>query len=470
MENYDVVIIGAGPAGLTAGYELTKHNKKVLVLEKKPNVGGLAETKVFEKYRYDIGPHRFFTKNQEVYKLFLDMLGKDAVEVKRKTRILFKGSYFDYPLTPLNALFGLGIFESISIGFSYIFARIKSYLRISKIDNFEDWVIDKFGKKLYKNFFKNYTEKVWGIDCKNIGKDWADQRIKGLSLSTAIKFALFPNSKKRPKTLVDLFYYPKLGAGMLWEKFEDYLIGKNIEIKKNSKVIGVEKIDSHFTLEILSGENKEIINAKHIMFSNPLLQFIKFYKDNVPKKVLLAAEKLNYRNHISVHVTIDKKLFDDNWIYIHSPELKMARIADFTNFSESMSVDGHFPLTLEYFCFEDDTIWNDSKENIIEFGISELKNIFGDNFNVIHSEVTRNANAYPVIKTGYEDNIDIIRNWLRNIDNMTAIGRSGMFKYNNQDHAMATGLYAVRNYIGLGNFDPWEVNVDGEYHEEISNG
>jgi UDP-galactopyranose mutase len=146
----------------------------------------------------------------------------------------------------------------------------------------------------------------------------------------------------------------------------------------------------------------------------------------------------------------------------------MARIADFTNFSESMSVDGHFPLTLEYFCFEDDTIWNDSKENIIEFGISELKSIFGDNFNVVHSEVTRNANAYPVIKTGYEDNIDIIRNWLRNIDNMTAIGRSGMFKYNNQDHAMATGLYAVRNYMGLGNFDPWEVNVDGEYHEEIS--
>src|SRR6056300_1252885 len=194
MQNYDVVIIGAGPAGLTAAYELTKHNKKVLVLEKKAKVGGLAETKVFGKYRYDIGPHRFFTKNEEVYKLFLDMLGKDAVEVNRKTRILFKGSYFDYPLTPLNALFGLGVFESISILFSYIFARIKSYLRISKIDNFEDWVIDKFGKRLYKNFFKNYTEKVWGIDCKDIGADWAEQRIKGLSLSAAIKFALLPNS------------------------------------------------------------------------------------------------------------------------------------------------------------------------------------------------------------------------------------------------------------------------------------
>lgn len=468
MNDYDVVIIGAGPAGLTAAYELTKHNKKVLIVEKKPNVGGLAETKVFGKYRYDIGPHRFFTKNKEVYELFLKMLGEDAVEVKRKTRILFKGSYFDYPLTPLNALFGLGVFESISIGFSYIFARLKSYLKISKIENFEDWVIDKFGSKLFNNFFKNYTEKVWGIDCKDLGKDWAAQRIKGLSLSTAIKFALFPNSKKRPKTLVDLFYYPKLGAGMLWEKFEANLISKNIEIRKNSKVTSVDKIDNHLNIEIISNESTETIRAGHIMFSNPLLEFIKFYDDNVPDKVLTASKDLSYRNHISVHVTIDKKLFDDNWIYIHSPELKMARIADFTNFSKSMSVDGHFPLTLEYFCFEDDTIWKNSNEKITEFAISELKIIFEDHFNVIHSEVTRNANAYPVIKTGYEKNISVIRNWLSSVDNITAIGRSGMFKYNNQDHAMATGLYAVRDYMGHGSFDPWKVNIDGEYHEEIS--
>ena len=468
MNDYDVVIIGAGPAGLTAAYELTKHNKKVLIVEKKPNVGGLAETKVFGKYRYDIGPHRFFTKNKEVYELFLKMLGEDAVEVKRKTRIFFKGSYFDYPLTPLNALFGLGVFESISIGFSYIFARLKSYLKISKIENFEDWVIDKFGSKLFNNFFKNYTEKVWGIDCKDLGKDWAAQRIKGLSLSTAIKFALFPNSKKRPKTLVDIFYYPKLGAGMLWEKFEANLISKNIEIRKNSKVTSVDKIDNHLNIEIISNESTETIRAGHIMFSNPLLEFIKFYDDNVPDKVLTASKDLSYRNHISVHVTIDKKLFDDNWIYIHSPELKMARIADFTNFSKSMSVDGHFPLTLEYFCFEDDTIWKNSNEKITEFAISELKIIFEDHFNVIHSEVTRNANAYPVIKTGYEKNISVIRNWLSSVDNITAIGRSGMFKYNNQDHAMATGLYAVRDYMGHGSFDPWKVNIDGEYHEEIS--
>ncbi len=467
---YDLVIIGAGPAGLTAAYELTDSDKKVIILEKKSQVGGLAETKVFGNYRYDIGPHRFFTKNKEVYELFLKMLGKDAVEVNRKTRILFKNSYFDYPLTPLNALFGLGIGESIVIGFSYIFARIKSYLKISKINNFEDWVVDRFGRKLFNNFFKNYTEKVWGIDCKDIGSDWAAQRIKGLSLSTAIKFALFPNSKKRPKTLVDKFYYPRLGAGMLWEKFEDYVKEQGVEVAKNKKVTGVSNNGDNFKVTIEDNfGNQTSIDTKNIFFSNPLLEFIDIYDADVPESVINSAKSLNYRNHISVHVTIDKKLFDDNWIYIHSPNLNMARIADFTNFSDDMSEEGKYPLTLEYFCFEEDEIWNQNNSDIIDFALKELRNIFDEEFNVIHSEVSRNAKAYPVIKTGYQEYIDVIKNWLSGLHNITAIGRSGMFKYNNQDHAMATGLYAARTLLGHGEFDPWEVNVDGEYHEELNN-
>ena len=466
---YDLVIIGAGPAGLTAAYELSNSEKKVIVLEKKPQVGGLAETKVFGSYRYDIGPHRFFTKNKEVYQLFLEMLGSDAVAVNRKTRILFKNSYFDYPLTPLNALFGLGLGESIVIGFSYIFARVKSYLKISKINNFEDWVVDRFGKKLFNNFFKNYTEKVWGIDCKDIGSDWAAQRIKGLSLSTAIKFALFPNSKKRPKTLVDKFYYPRLGAGMLWEKFEEHITNKGINVTKNKKVTAVKRSGDNFMITYEDTEgNKTTIESKNVFFSNPLLEFIAIYDSEVPQSVIDSAKALNYRNHISVHITIDKKLFDDNWIYIHSPNLDMARIADFTNFSDDMSEAGTYPLTLEYFCFEDDDIWNKQNKDIIDFALNELRSIFDDEFNVIHSEVSRNANAYPVIKTGYQEHIDVIKDWLSDLPSITAIGRSGMFKYNNQDHAMATGLYAARTLMGQGDYDPWEVNVDGEYHEEVS--
>ena len=464
---YDVVIIGAGPAGLSAAHELSNSTKNILIIEKQKQVGGLAQTKVFDKYRYDIGPHRFFTKNEEVNKLFLDMLADDAVKVSRKTRILFKGSYFDYPLTPINALFGLGVLESIRIGFSYIYARIKSYLKISKIDNFEDWVIDRFGKRLYLNFFKNYTEKVWGIDCKDIGKDWAAQRIKGLSLSTAIKFALFPNSKKRPKTLVDEFYYPKLGAGMLWEKFEDSIINNGISIIKDSPVQEINKTQEGLEIIYKEKEKRVAIKTKNIFFSNPLLEFIKIFNTKIPEEVYMEANKLDYRNHISVHLTIDKKLFDDNWIYVHSPELKLARISDFTNFSEFMSANNEFPLTLEYFCFENDEIWNSSNQEIINFGLAELKAIFPVEFNILHSEVSRNAKAYPVIQTGFENSINIIKSWLKTQSEITAIGRSGMFKYNNQDHAMATGIYAARNYLGIGKYDPWEVNVDGEYQEEI---
>ncbi len=464
----DVLIIGAGPAGLSAAYELLNSKKKILIIEKKENVGGLAETKVFGDYRYDIGPHRFFTKNKEIYNLFLNMLGKDAVEVTRKTRILYKNSYFDYPLTPLNALFGLGLIESIRIGLSYVFARIKSYLKLTKINSFEDWVVDRFGKRLFNNFFKNYTEKVWGIDCKDIGKDWAAQRIKGLSLSTAIKFALFPNSKSRPKTLVDKFYYPRLGAGMLWEKFEDRILENKIEIYKNSSVVNIEKNQDYFEVTYKNKEKDEKkINTKNILFSNPLLEFLDIYQEEIPKKVRESAKELNYRNHISVHVTVDKKLFEDNWIYIHSPNIEMARIADFTNFSKDMAKEGTFPLTLEYFCFENDEIWLSENEKIIEFALKELSNIFNVAFNVLHASVSRNVKAYPVIKTGYESKIKIIKEWLDTEKNISAIGRSGMFKYNNQDHAMATGIYAARNILGLGNFDPWEVNVDGEYQEEI---
>ena len=467
---YDLIIIGAGPAGLSAAHELSKFEKKILIIEKKPQVGGLAETKVFGSYRYDIGPHRFFTKNDEVNDLFLKVLGDDAVEVSRKTRILFKNRYFNYPLTPLNALFGLGIFESISILISYIFARTKNYLKISKITNFEEWVVDRFGKKLFTNFFKNYTEKVWGIDCTDIGSDWAAQRIKGLSLSTAIKFALFPNSKKRPKTLVDKFYYPRLGAGMLWEKFEQQIIMKNIAITKEKVVTKVSTTKNGFIVSFKDSEgNENSEETKNVFFSNPLLEFIEIFDGNVPQNVIDSANSLNYRNHISVHISVDKKLFDDNWIYIHSPDVKMARIADFSNFSKEMASAGHHPLTLEYFCFENDEIWNKDNDQIIEYGLRELRSIFDNKFNVVHTAVSRSAKAYPVIKTGYQEHIDIIKEWLSSVSNLTAIGRSGMFKYNNQDHAMATGMYAARNLMGIGNFDPWEVNVDGQYHEEVSN-
>ena len=346
-------------------------------------------------------------------------------------------------------------------------SRIKSYLKLTQINNFEDWVIDKFGKKLYLNFFKNYTEKVWGIECKDIGKDWAAQRIKGLSLSSAIKNAFFPNSKNRPKSLVDSFYYPKLGAGMLWEKFENIVQDRGVEIKKETEVIEVKKKNNYFEVVLKSQKGTETVNAKHIFFSNPLLKFIEILDSDTPNQVIEACNKLKYRNHISVHLCIDQKLFKDNWIYIHSPDLKVARISDFTNFSSFMAPKGTYTITVEYFCFEDDSMWLLDQEKLIEFANSELKEIFNSDYKLIHSAVSKNKNAYPVINIGYESEIETIKKWIKNENSIFAIGRSGMFKYNNQDHAMATGLSAVRRYLGDKNYDPWDVNVDGEYHESL---
>ena len=256
---------------------------------------------------------------------------------------------------------------------------------------------------------------------------------------------------------------------MLWEKFEDILRNSGILVSKEKTVIGVKKSKKGFNVSYIDKDG-EIFNeeTKNIFFSNPLLEFINILDSDVPNKVLDSAKSLKYRNHISVHVTVDKKLFDDNWIYIHSPNLEMARIADFSNFSEFMSNKNTYPITIEYFCFENDSIWNNDNNLIIDFALKELKSIFGTEFNVVHSAVSRSAKAYPVIKTGYQEYIENIRDWLSSVPNITAIGRSGMFKYNNQDHAMATGLYAARTLLGNGEYDPWEVNVDGEYHEEFS--
>ena len=468
---FEEIIIGAGPAGLTAGYELVQLKKKsILIIEKHNHVGGLASTKVFGDYRYDIGPHRFFTKNEEIDSLFLKILGNDAVKVNRLTRIYYKKKYFNYPLTPINALFGLGFLNAFTIISSYGISRLKSYLKITKINNFEDWVVDRFGKKLFITFFKNYTEKVWGIDCKEIGKDWAAQRIKGLSLSSAIKNAFFPNSKSKPKSLINNFYYPKLGAGMLWEKFEDLLLNEQVEISKNSEVIKVSEVENEIEVTVRNKNNEiETYSCSQLFFTNPLLQFVKIFEDknSIPKNVIDATNSLKYRHHISVHITVDEKLFEDNWIYIHSPDIMAARISDFTNFSTSMSPKNTYTLTVEYFCFEEDELWSKSENDLIELGIEELKNIFQKDFNIIHSSVTKNKNAYPVISSGYENHINEIKKWLISKKNLSAIGRSGMFKYNNQDHAMATAIAAIRQYMGDTTYDPWSVNVDGEYHEIV---
>jgi protoporphyrinogen oxidase len=465
----DLVIVGAGPSGLAAAYEAVGRGAKALVLECLDRVGGLSRTTNFEGSRFDIGPHRFFTKNQEVHGLFVKTAAEDLVNVPRLTRIFYKNQYFNYPLTPLNALFGVGVWSSLSILSSYTAVRARRALGDPSIENFEDWVVDRFGRKLFETFFKTYTEKVWGIPCTQIGADWAGQRIKGLSLTTAIINALFKPKKKVVKTLVDEFVYPRLGAGQLYEKMAANVTRSGSRVITGARVTRIRRDNCRVTaVEVEdAGGQCYAVEGRQFLVSAPLTEMIEMMTPEPPPEVLIACHALRYRNHVGVNLVIEGRPFPDNWIYVHSKEVGMARIANYANFSRDMAGrPGLNPLTVEYFCFRGDEVWDAPDHVLIERAKRELahmKIVRPDQ--VLSGFVVRSDKAYPVIEIGYERHIATIKGWLDQFHNLLPIGRSGMFKYNNQDHAIATGLLAARTALGVQRFDPWLVNIDAEYHE-----
>jgi protoporphyrinogen oxidase len=469
----DAVIVGAGPAGLAAAWEMSKQGAKALVLERMSQVGGLSRTVLHNGCRYDIGPHRFFTKNEEVNQLFADVVAEDTLHVPRLTRIFYNGKFFDYPLTPLNALFGVGVGASIDIFRSYLWAQMRQWARSREPENFEQWVTDHFGAKLFQTFFKTYTEKVWGIPCTKIGADWAGQRIKGLSLGTvvwnAVQRALGGASSHSVKTLVDEFVFPRLGAGQLYEKMARRITACGSTIKTGWRVKAIFREGMRVRSMIIEDDlgNTETVIAQHFMSSAPLTDMVQMLYPAPPDEVLQACSGLSYRDHIGVHLKLEGETFPDNWIYVHSKQVKMARVANYRNFSKDMTDrDGVNPLTVEYFTFKGDEVWNMSETALVEMATQELEQMHIARANQVHSGfVVRSEKAYPVIETGFQQHIAVIKAWLSQFENLTPIGRSGMFKYNNQDHAIYTGLLAARTALGLGQYDPWLVNIDAEYHE-----
>jgi protoporphyrinogen oxidase len=462
-----LVIVGGGPSGMAAAYEATRHGASALVIEKWDRVGGLARTLVRDGTRYDIGPHRFFTANVEVRQLFIDVLGEDMVKVPRLTRILYGGKYFHYPLTPLNALFGLGIGNSIAVLASYAAARWRRVFGHPQIETFEDWIVDRFGRRLYRVFFKTYTEKVWGIPCERIGADWAAQRIKGLSLVTAILKAVY-NPKKTIKTLADEFMYPRLRAGQLYQKMAQQATQRGAEVLLETAVIAIRRRENVITgIRVRTGGVERDVSGDYYLCSAPLTETLEMMDPPPPADVLAASRSLRYRHHIGVKLNVQGMPFPDNWIYVHAPEVRAARITNYRNFSAAMAADRDTsPLTVEYFCFPSDNIWEMSEAELVDLAVDELERLgIAVRGRVLDGFVVRSEKAYPVIEKGYEAHIACIRRWLATFTNLLPIGRSGMFKYNNQDHAMATGLLAARTALGLGKFDPWNVNIDGEYHE-----
>ena len=462
-----VLIVGSGPAGLAAATELNKHKIKKIIIEKTSVVGGLARTVKLGNNLFDIGPHRFFTKNKEVNKFFIKYAGKDLIKVKRLTRILYKNKLFKYPLSPLNTFVTIGIYNGLLIFTSYLYSLL---FFTKKISSFEDWIIKNFGKKLYLTFFKTYTEKVWGISCKKIGADWASQRIKGLNLVSVLINLFF--KKNEAKSLVDEFYYLKFGAGNLYNNIKKKLSKKNTKFFFNNKVYKYNFDKKKFKIKSITVINqngiKEDIFADYFLSSAPLTETIKSFNIKIPKNIKDIIDNLKYRNHIGIKLVIEGEIFKDNWIYVHSPEVKVARISNYKNFSPHMGQNEKInPVTMEYFCHENSKFWQKNDKELINIAINDFKKLDLLKKNkIINAYVIRSEKAYPIIEKGYQKKIEVLKSWLSKISNFTPIGRTGMFKYNNQDHAILTGLIGARKITKDSNLDPWLVNIDAEYHEE----
>ncbi len=466
------VIVGAGPAGLTAAYELSKLGIGSTVLEADRQVGGLSRTINYRGYRFDIGGHRFFTKVPLINELWKEILGEEFLLRPRLSRIHYGGHFFDYPLKATNALAGLGPIEALLVGMSFGKAKLFPH---AEETNLEQWVANRFGHRLYEIFFKTYTEKVWGIPCSEISADWAAQRIKNLSLPEAVRNALVGNGRAKNgeiiTTLIEQFNYPRFGPGMMWERCEELLAGQGNETVRGIKV---EKIrHRHGRVECVYGRTHEgesvEFGGDQFISTMPLRSLIRALSPAPPDEVVEAANKLRYRDYLTVVLIAKReKVFPDNWIYIHSPEVKMGRIQNYKNWSPHMVPDPtRSSLGLEYFLWDKDEEWNWSKDRLVELGIKECARI-----NLIEPDeiedgtVVRMKKAYPVYDQQYQESLATIRRYLETIGNLQTVGRNGLHRYNNQDHSMLTAVYAARNIVGQ-HHDVWSVNTEMEYHEEV---
>lgn len=469
MEHHPVVIIGAGPAGLTAGYELVKKNVLPLVLEADDKVGGIARTEVYKGYRFDIGGHRFFTKVGEVEQLWYEILGDEFIKVPRLSRIYYNDKFFDYPLSFKNTLSNLGPFTSGLILWSYIKSKVKALVDRPEPQTFEEWVTHCFGERLYKTFFKTYTEKVWGIPCNKIQAEWAKQRIKGMSLKAAVINLLF--GKSNAKSLIKEFDYPILGPGMMWERCQELIEQKGGEVRLNTKVVRVERDDDRIKKVIAQrdGETFEITGDKFIS-SMPVVALLQRMEPAPPQEVLQAARSLSYRDFLIVAIVVDAEdLFPDNWIYIHSPDVKVGRIQNFKNWSPAMVPDqSKTCLGMEYFCSEGDEIWEMSDTELLDLATKEIDALgLVAASKVEDGTIIRQRKAYPVYDRDYTGHLQVIRDFIKTFDNLQTVGRNGMHRYNNQDHSMLTALLAAKNILGE-NHDIWDVNTERSYHEEFT--
>ena len=480
-KSVDVAIVGAGPAGLTAAYLLTKAGLSVAVVEKDPHyVGGISRTVEHEGYRFDIGGHRFFSKSQQVVDLWNEILPDDFIQRPRMSRIYYEGKFYSYPLRAFEALWNLGIVRSTLCMVSFAKAQL---FPNKAVKSFEDWTVNQFGHKLYSIFFKTYTEKVWGMPCDEMSADWAAQRIKGLSLWSAVIDGLkrslglnkAPNDGMQTKTLLESFRYPRLGPGMMWDAARDKVLATgNGEVLMGHALKQLAS-DGHGGWRLTASHDggETVIKARHAISSAPMRELATRLHP-LPQSSLAAAQ-LRYRDFLTVALKIrSDDLFPDNWIYIHDSKVKVGRIQNFRSWSpEMVPEEGVACVGLEYFCFEGDGLWSMSDAELIELATRETA-LLGlvSAEQVIGGAVVRQEKAYPVYDEDYAAHVLAMRTELEaRYQTLHLVGRNGMHRYNNQDHAMMTAMLTVENILAEARvYDVWNVNEDAEYHEAGSEG
>ncbi len=473
----EVVVIGAGPAGLTAAYELGKRGHTSTVLESDDVVGGISRTVVADGYRFDIGGHRFFTKVTEVEALWHEILpDEDFMLRPRSSRIYYQGKFYDYPIKVTNALKNLGPLEAIRCGLSFLWVRIRPPRDLTTL---EGYIASNYGWRLYEHFFKTYSTKVWDVPPAQMSADWGAQRIKGMSLWDAVwqpikgRLTKSGDKSKQVTSLIEQFQYPKLGPGMMWERCHELVESQGSKVHFRTTVDRVDHGDGRAVSVTATGADggSTTYPADHVVSSMPFPALLRAMDPKPPAEVLAAADDLRFRDFLSVALVVPegKVSWTDNWIYIHDPDVKTMRVQNFGSWSPHLVKDGRNVLGLEYTVNQGDEWWTASDEELIAKGTAEL-----DRLGLMRSEdieagyVVRMPKAYPVYDEVYQRNVDVLRRWIeQHTANVHPIGRNGMHRYNNQDHSMYTAMLTVENILGA-DHDIWSVNVEEEYHETSS--
>ncbi|MGF1456395.1 MAG: NAD(P)/FAD-dependent oxidoreductase [Alphaproteobacteria bacterium] len=461
------IVIGAGPAGLSAAYELARNDIQPIVFEQDDIVGGISRTQCYKGYHFDMGGHRFFTKSKEVNRMWREVLGEAFLLRPRLSRIYYESKFYSYPPQMMNAFRGFGLVKSVDVVASYVRWQMFPH---RKVETFEHWVTNAFGRRLFQIFFKTYTEKVWGMGCDELRAEWAAQRIKNLSLRT-VALNMVKKGAGKAKSLIEQFHYPRQGPGMMWRAFSDHVEAKGGRVHLNTSVDRIEHEGGRVTAVAVTRDGQQdTVPVDQLYSSTPVTTLIRMLSPQPPAEIMKAADTLRYRDFLTVCLILDKDdLFPDNWIYIHDSAVQVGRIQNFKNWSPHMVPDQKTSsLGLEYFCNQGDELWTKTDAELIELASNELETIgLASKKDVTDGVVYRIPYAYPVYDADYRDALDTLKDYLETFENLQTVGRNGLHRYNNQDHSMLTGVYAVRNVLGQSDVDVWKINGEDDYHEEI---